>query len=238
MSILETKNLTRHYKQADSVIHALDGVDLKVRKGEFISIMGRSGSGKSTLLNMLGTLDRPTSGEVHIGGTEVGRIPGYKLPGIRRGKIGFVFQQYNLIPTLTALENVELPLKYAGIKGRRELASEALKEVGLERRLNHKPSELSGGEQQRVAIARAIVAKPAIVLADEPTGEVDSHTATQIIDLMKKLNRVLGITFIIVTHDPLVAEHTERTILLSDGKIQADKPRKAGDTHGRSKTNR
>lgn len=226
MTALETKNLTKHYHQGDTIVKALDGVSLKVESGEFISIMGRSGSGKSTLLNMLGTLDRPTSGEVLISGTEVGHIPSRKLPDIRRHKIGFVFQQYNLIPTLTALENVELPLKYAGVKSRRQLSVSALTEVGLEHRLNHKPSEMSGGEEQRVAIARAIVGKPSIVLADEPTGEVDTHTAAQIIELMKKLNRELGITFIIVTHDPLVAEHTQRTILLSDGRILSDKPTK------------
>jgi len=224
MIVLETKNLTRHYHQGDTLVRALDGVSLQVKKGEFISIMGRSGSGKSTLLNMLGTLDRPTQGEVLIDGTEVGHIPDRKLPSIRRHKIGFVFQQYNLIPTLTALENVELPLKYAGTKNRSSLAKRALQEVGLEHRLHHKPAEMSGGEQQRVAIARAIVTKPAIILADEPTGEVDSHTAAQIVDLMKKLNRELGVTFIIVTHDPGIAAHTQRTILLSDGKIVADAP--------------
>lgn len=235
MIALETKNLTKHYRQGDTVVRALDGVSLKVEKGEFISIMGRSGSGKSTLLNMLGTLDRPTGGEVIIDGTEVGQIPTRKLPDIRRKKIGFVFQQYNLIPTLTALENVELPLKYAGVKGRRQLALQALREVGLEHRLHHKPSEMSGGEEQRVAIARAIAGSPAIILADEPTGEVDSHTAAQIIELMKKLNRELGVTFIIVTHDPGVAEHTQRTIRLSDGKIVEDK---GVIPHGRSQTNR
>lgn len=235
MAALETKNLIKHYHQGDTVVRALDGVSLTVEKGEFISIMGRSGSGKSTLLNMLGTLDRPTSGEVIIDGVEVGRIPARKLPEIRRSKIGFVFQQYNLIPTLTALENVELPLKYAGIKGRRQLSLQALREVGLEHRLNHKPSEMSGGEEQRVAIARAIAGSPAIILADEPTGEVDSHTAAQIVELMKKLNRELGVTFIIVTHDPGVAEHTQRTIRLSDGKIIEDK---GVSSHGRSKTNR
>lgn len=237
MTILETKNLTKHYHQGDSIIKALDGLDLRVEPGEFISIMGRSGSGKSTLLNILGTLDRPTSGEVVIDGIEIGKIPGRRLPNIRRHKIGFVFQEYNLIPTLTALENVELPLGYAGVKGRRELARNALKAVGLEHRLHHKPSEMSGGEQQRVAIARAIIGKPAIVLADEPTGEVDTHTATQIIDLMKKLNRQLGITFIIVTHDSLVASHTERTIRLSDGKIEEVIERRV-NKHGSSKTDR
>lgn len=224
MKALETKKLVKHYRQGDSLVKALDGIDLSVEPGEFLSIMGRSGSGKSTLLNMLGTLDRPTSGEVIIGGTEVGSISSRQLPGIRRHKIGFVFQQYNLVPTLTALENVELPLKYAGVKARSKVAREALAAVGLEKRLTHTPGEMSGGEQQRVAIARALAGKPAIILADEPTGEVDSHTSQQIIDLMKKLNRELGVTFIIVTHDPSVASQTNRTIRLQDGRIESDQP--------------
>lgn len=226
MTALETKKLIKHYRQGDTLVKALDGIDLQIETGEFLSIMGRSGSGKSTLLNMLGTLDRPTFGEVIIEGAEVGQIPTHKLPDIRRKKIGFVFQQYNLVPTLTALENVELPLKYAGVKNRSKVALEALTAVGLEKRLHHKPAEMSGGEQQRVAIARALVGKPAIILADEPTGEVDSHTAQQIIDLMKKLNRDLCLTFIIVTHDPLVAGETNRIIMLSDGKISSDLPTK------------
>ncbi len=223
MPALQTKKLVKHYRQGDTLVKALDGIDLSIDSGEFMSIMGRSGSGKSTLLNMLGTLDRPTSGEVIIEGTEVGHIPGRRLPDIRRKKIGFVLQQYNLVPTLTALENVELPLKYAGAHNRRKSAIQALTSVGLEKRLHHRPSEMSGGEQQRVAIARALATKPAIILADEPTGEVDSHTSQQIIDLMKKLNRDLGVTFIIVTHDPSVANQTNRTIRLSDGKIESDK---------------
>jgi putative ABC transport system ATP-binding protein len=231
INVLETKNLTKHYHQGKFLIKALDGVDLSVKAGEFISIMGRSGSGKSTLLHLLGTLDQPTSGEVLLEGEKISSLPARKLPRIRRHKIGFVFQEYNLIPTLTALENVELPLKYAGRRDRHELAQKALAEVGLSERVNHRPSELSGGEQQRVAIARAIVGKPAVILADEPTGEVDTHTAQEIINLMKKLNRELSITFIIVTHDPGVAAQTQRTIHLSDGKILATAG-KAGETNG------
>lgn len=221
---LQVNNLIKQYKQGDVVIKALDSVGVQVRKGEFISIMGRSGSGKSTLLNMLGGLDRPSSGEVLIDGEDIARLSNRKLVKVRRNKIGFVFQQYNLVPTLTAFENVELPLKYAGVSGkkRRELVSKALEEVGLGKRFSHRPNQMSGGEQQRVAIARALVTKPAIILADEPTGEVDSHTAEQIIELMKKLNRELEATFIIVTHDPAVAEHTNRIIRLSDGKIESD----------------
>jgi putative ABC transport system ATP-binding protein len=225
---LQSKGLKKHYHQGEALVRALDGIDLSIEKGEFLAIIGRSGSGKSTLLNMLGSLDRPSEGEVLLGGVNIAEVPGRKLPDIRRHKIGFVFQQFNLVPTLTAQENVELPLKYAGVgTGKRaELAKKALREVGLQERLTHRPNQMSGGEQQRVAIARALVTKPAIILADEPTGEVDSHTATQIIDLMHKLNRELSLTIIIVTHDPLVAEHTNRIIRLSDGRIESDKPNK------------
>lgn len=221
MKIVKTINLTKIYRMGPSEIRALDGVNLTIEKGEFLSVMGRSGSGKSTLLNLIGCLDRPTSGSVILDGVEVSRLPGRRLPRIRREKVGFVFQQFNLIPTLTALENVELPLRYAGVgRGeRRRRAKEALEEVGLSDRLGHRPSELSGGEQQRVAIARAIVNRPDILLADEPTGELDTHTAAEIIDLMHELNREEGVTVVIVTHDPLVASRTDRIIYLSDGRI-------------------
>lgn len=222
MPVLQTKNLTKHYRQGKTIVKALDGVTMSVERGEFISIMGRSGSGKSTLLHLLGTLDRPTSGEVILEGTDIAKLPGGKLPEIRRRKLGFIFQEYNLIPTLTALENVELPLKYAGVgRGkRRDLAKKALQAVGLGERMTHRPAELSGGEQQRVAVARAIAPRPAIILADEPTGEVDTHTAQEILDLMKELNRRRKLTFVIITHDPLVSSQTSRIIRLSDGKIQ------------------
>jgi putative ABC transport system ATP-binding protein len=221
MKIVKTINLTKIYRMGPSEIRALDGVNLTIERGEFLSVMGRSGSGKSTLLNLIGCLDRPTSGSVILDGVEVSRLPGRRLPRIRREKVGFVFQQFNLIPTLTALENVELPLRYAGVgRGeRRRRAKEALEEVGLSDRLGHRPSELSGGEQQRVAIARAIVNRPDILLADEPTGELDTHTAAEIIDLMHELNREEGVTVVIVTHDPLVASRTDRIIYLSDGRI-------------------
>jgi putative ABC transport system ATP-binding protein len=219
--IVETVGLTKIYKMGPSEIRALDGVNLAIEKGEFLSVMGRSGSGKSTLLNLIGCLDRPTSGTVILDGVEVTRLPKGKLPQIRREKVGFVFQQFNLIPTLTALENVELPLRYAGVSGgeRRRRAKEALEQMGLGDRLGHRPMELSGGECQRIAIARAIVNRPAILLADEPTGELETHTAAEIIDLMHELNREAGVTVVIVTHDPLVASRTDRIIYLSDGRI-------------------
>jgi putative ABC transport system ATP-binding protein len=222
MPVLQAKNLTKHYRQGKTIVKALDGVTMAVEKGEFISIMGRSGSGKSTLLHLLGTLDRPTSGEVVLGGTNVAKLPSRLLPEIRRRKLGFIFQEYNLIPTLSALENVILPLKYAGVSWgkRKSIAEKALRDVGLGDRLSHRPTELSGGEQQRVAVARAIAPRPAIILADEPTGEVDTHTAQEIIDLMKELNRKLKLTFVIITHDPLVSSQTSRIIRLSDGKIE------------------
>lgn len=221
MPIVETKNLTKIYKMGAAQVHALQGVDLVVERGEFISVMGRSGSGKSTLLNLLGCLDRPTEGVIHLDGLEVTRLPKRRLPRIRREKVGFVFQQFNLLPSLTAVENVMLPLRYSGVSGRegRRRAQALLEEVGLGDRITHRPTEMSGGEQQRVAVARALINHPAIVLADEPTGELDTHTAAEIIGLLHELNEREGQTFIIVTHDPLVAESTDRTIYLQDGMV-------------------
>lgn len=221
MPIVETKNLTKIYRMGAAQVHALQGVDLVVERGEFISVMGRSGSGKSTLLNLLGCLDRPTEGVIHLDGLEVTRLPKRRLPRIRREKVGFVFQQFNLLPSLTALENVMLPLRYSGVSRRegRRRAQALLEEVGLGDRITHRPTEMSGGEQQRVAVARALINSPAIVLADEPTGELDTHTAAEIIGLLHELNEREGQTFIIVTHDPLVAESTDRTIYLQDGMV-------------------
>jgi putative ABC transport system ATP-binding protein len=206
------------------VVRALDGVDLVVERGSMVAIMGRSGSGKSTLLSILGGLDRPDEGQVVLDGVDITRLNGRALTRVRREKLGFVFQQFNLIPTLTALENVELPMRYARVPPgqRRQRALEALARVGLAHRAHHRPSQLSGGEQQRVAIARALVMRPALVLADEPTGELDSQTAAQVIELMEALNRELGQTFLIVTHDPGVARHCGRIIKMEDGRIISD----------------
>jgi putative ABC transport system ATP-binding protein len=206
------------------VVRALDGVDLVVERGSMVAIMGRSGSGKSTLLNILGGLDRPDEGQVVLDGVDITRLNGRALTRVRREKVGFVFQEFNLIPTLTALENVELPMRYARVPPgqRRQRALEALARVGLAHRAHHRPSQLSGGEQQRVTIARALVMRPALVLADEPTGELDSQTAAQVIELMEALNRELGQTFLIVTHDPGVARHCGRIIKMEDGRIISD----------------
>ncbi|MBC7249796.1 MAG: ABC transporter ATP-binding protein [Anaerolineae bacterium] len=221
MAIVETRNLRKTYKMGATEVHALQGIDLVVERGEFLSVMGRSGSGKSTLLNLVGCLDRPTEGEIYLDGLEVTRLPRRRLPRIRREKVGFVFQQFNLLSSLTALENVMLPLRYTNVSRRegRRRAQALLEEVGLGDRMMHRPVEMSGGEQQRVAVARALINNPAIVLADEPTGELDTHTAAEIIALLHELNEREGQTFIIVTHDPLVAESTDRTIYLQDGMI-------------------
>lgn len=221
MPIVETRDLVKTYKMGDTIVRALDGLNMKVEPGEFMAIMGRSGSGKSTLLNMLGCLDRPTSGAVIIDNVDVGKAPKSQLPKIRREKIGFVFQHFNLLPTLTALENVMLPLKYAGVNGgeRKRRAHEALAQVGLDHRANHRPAEMSGGEQQRASVARAIVTKPAIVLGDELTGELDSKTSRAVIELLREFNRSTKQTFVLVTHDPAVAEQTDRVVHLLDGKV-------------------
>ena len=227
MAIVEARNLTKTYHRGLTEVRALRGVDMTVEEGEFLSVMGRSGSGKSTLLNLLGCLDRPTDGTVFINGVEVTALPRRKLPRIRQQMVGFVFQQFNLLPGLTALENVMLPLRYSHVsraEGRRH-AIELLEKAGLGDRYTHRPMEMSGGEQQRVAVARALINRPAIVLADEPTGELDTHTAAEIMTLLHNLNQTQGQTFIIVTHDPAAAEKTERTIYLSDGMVLREERR-------------
>jgi putative ABC transport system ATP-binding protein len=210
-------------KGKGSVVHALNGVNLEIKAGELVAIMGPSGSGKSTLLNMLGILDQPSSGQIHIDDANVTATKGHNLPGLRSKKLGFVFQSFNLVPTLTALENVMLPLKYKGIhlRGRKRMAKEALEKVGLGDRLNHKPTELSGGQQQRVAIARSIVSNPAIILADELTGELDSKMTKEVMKLVVQLNKK-GQTFIIVTHNPEVANLCKRIIYMKDGRIEKE----------------
>jgi len=228
MAIVEAHHLVKTYRMGLTEVEALRGVDLIVEQGEFLSVMGRSGSGKSTLLNLLGCLDRPTEGTVFINGVEVTALPRRKLPRIRQQMVGFVFQQFNLLPSLTALENVMLPLRYSRVgraEGRRR-AIDLLEKAGLGDRYTHRPAELSGGEQQRVAVARALINRPAIVLADEPTGELDTHTAAEVMDLLHDLNQTQGQTFITVTHDPGVAKKTERTIYLSDGLVLREERRK------------
>ncbi|HEY9205528.1 MAG TPA: ABC transporter ATP-binding protein [Candidatus Methanoperedens sp.] len=221
--VLSVRNLSKTYMQGKIPVHALTDVNFDVKKGEFISIVGPSGSGKSTLLSMMGLLDKPTSGSVFIDGMEVTKVKEGDAPKIRREKIGFVFQRFNLIPTLTALENVDIAMRFARVSKhkRKERAIELLTQMGLGGRMKHKPSELSGGEQQRVAIARAMANHPAIILADEPTGEVDTKTRDMIVDLLKTLCEK-GQTILVVTHDMDVAEKTSRKITMRDGRIASD----------------
>lgn len=222
--VIEATNLVKTYLMGRNEVHALAGVSLKIQKGEIISIMGPSGSGKSTLMNILGCLDRPTSGEYQLDGELVSGLNDDQLAIIRNRKVGFVFQNFNLLPRATALANVELPLRYAGMEtGRLARARESLDIVGLSDRIDHKPMELSGGQQQRVAIARALVNNPAIIMADEPTGNLDSKSGKEIMDLILKLNKEQGTTVIIVTHDPTIAEKTQRVIRLRDGLVENGK---------------
>ena len=222
-NILHIRNLTKTYIQGKIPVHALDDVNFDVDKGEFISIVGPSGSGKSTLLSMIGLLDRPTAGSVFIEDKEITKVKEGDAPKIRREKIGFVFQHFNLLSTLTAIENVDIAMRFSGVskKKRKERAYELLSQVGLGDRLTHRPSELSGGEQQRVAIARSMANNPAIILADEPTGAVDTKTREIIVGILKDLSKN-GQTIIVVTHDTEVAKQTNRIITMRDGKIVSD----------------
>jgi putative ABC transport system ATP-binding protein len=222
--VIVASNLVKTYLMGKNEVNALAGVSVKIMKGEILSIMGPSGSGKSTLMNILGCLDRPTSGEYYLDGEHVSDLSDDQLASIRNRKVGFVFQNFNLLPRATALSNVELPLRYAGMQtGRLKRARESLDIVGLGDRVDHRPMELSGGQQQRVAIARALVNDPAIIMADEPTGNLDSKSGKEIIDLILRLNKEQGTTVIIVTHDPNVAEKTQRIIRLRDGLVENGK---------------
>ena len=221
--LIELKGINKTYKNGDQELRVLKDIDLEVEKGEFVAIMGPSGSGKSTLMNVIGLLDRPTSGEYFLEGQEVGNLSEKKLAHVRNEQIGFVFQQFFLLSKLNAFQNVELPLIYAGVHPakRKEIAEQYLEKVELGSRMHHLPSELSGGQKQRVAIARALVNQPAIVLADEPTGALDTKTGEQIMDLLTKLNQE-GKTIIMVTHEPEIAAFANRRIVIRDGVISSD----------------
>lgn len=225
MSSIVTENLSKIYTLGEVEVRAVDDINIAIDKGEFLSIVGPSGSGKSTLLNLVGCLDKPTTGQVLIDGVDTGGLSRKELTRLRRDNIGFVFQEFNLLPVLNALENVELPLRYLGFssKERSKKAKEALDMVGLSDRVGNRPAQLSGGERQRVSIARALVTGPALVLADEPTGELDTRNSCKVIELMRDLNDQVGQTFAIVTHDPMVAEYTNRIITLRDGRVASEK---------------
>lgn len=222
-ALVTVKDICKIYNPGENEVRALDNVSLSIDKGEYVAIIGQSGSGKSTLMNMLGCLDTPTSGEYYLNGSDVSALSDDELSDIRNKEIGFIFQGFNLIANLTAIENVELPLIYRGVskKERNDLAVEALKMVGLSHRMDHKPSEMSGGQQQRVAIARAIAAKPPVILADEPTGNLDSASSKEIIAILKGLHRD-GRTVILITHDNEIADQAKRVIRIIDGKIEKD----------------
>jgi putative ABC transport system ATP-binding protein len=220
--VINADNLAKVYQMGDVQVHALRGLTMSVERGEVISIMGPSGSGKSTLMNIIGALDRPTSGDYFLDGERVSEMDDNQLAEIRNRKIGFVFQSFNLLSRATALSNVELPLRYAGVtRGRRGLARQSLESVGLADRVTHRPTELSGGQQQRVAIARALVNNPAILLADEPTGNLDTNSGDEIMELLLALNKKRGTTLVIVTHDPEVAGQTQRIIQIRDGVVES-----------------
>ncbi len=232
--IIEIKDVTKIYKMGDVEVHALRGVSLNVYPGEMVAIMGPSGSGKSTLMNIIGCLDQPTSGAYLLAGQDVSRLNDDQLAEIRGRRLGFVFQTFNLLSRTNAIENVELPLIYSGARNRRGRAQAALEAVGLSDRMYHRPNELSGGQQQRVAIARALVNNPNIIMADEPTGNLDSKAGAEVMAVFQQLNEEQGMTVVLVTHEPEIAEHTRRIVHLYDGRVASDKPvtnpRRAGES--------
>lgn len=221
--MIELDDVSKAYRIGETEIQAIRGVSLSIRRGEMVAIMGPSGSGKSTLMNMIGCLDVPTSGRYRLEGEEIEMLGGNRLAELRNQKIGFVFQTHNLLPRLTAQANVELPLLYGNDRRRKGRAREALERVGLADRMSHRPTELSGGQQQRVGIARALVKKPTILLADEPTGNLDSYSGQEILAILKDLNQVEGMTVVVVTHDDAVAAHAERIVSMLDGAVVSDR---------------
>jgi len=227
--VIALRNVTRTYQMGDSEVHALGGVSLVIERGEFVAIMGASGSGKSTMMNIIGCLDVPSSGRYWLDGVDVRGLDETRLARVRNRKIGFVFQSFNLIPRTSALANIELPLLYAGVhaKQRRERALAALDLVGLSARARHLPNEMSGGQQQRVAVARALVTNPALILADEPTGNLDTHSSDEVMNVFESLNRA-GRTVVLITHEPDIAERTKRTVRLRDGQVVSDEPTRIG----------
>lgn len=232
---IRSENVSRHYRMGETVIRAVDGVSLEVQAGEFVALLGTSGSGKSSMLNLIAGLDRPTSGSVVVQDRDLAKLSREELAKYRLHVVGMVFQSFNLIPSMTVAENVELPLRFAEVdRGRRgSLASEALERVGLKSRMNHRPSELSGGEQQRAALARALINHPKLLLADEPTGNLDSHTGTEIMDMVQGFNQDLGMTVVMVTHERALAErYAQRMIFLADGKLIDDRPNHPQEQEG------
>jgi ABC-type lipoprotein export system ATPase subunit len=238
---IRSENLCRHYRMGETLIRAVDGVSLAVRRGEFVALLGSSGSGKSSVLNLIAGLDRPTSGSVVVQDRDLAKLSRGELARYRLHVVGMVFQSFNLIASMTLAENVELPLRFAEVdrSQRQNLASEALERVGLLARMNHRPSELSGGEQQRAALARALINRPQLLLADEPTGNLDSHTGTEIMDMVRDFNRELGMTVVMVTHERALAErYAKRMIFLSDGKLIEDQLNAATDIHSSAQRGR